>query len=333
MWNLLQYHRPQFRLPDDIDFSRESSQGWQTISKSDETNPLVMTMDQIGAAMSFLSKSRMPRGSWNAEWVTQRDVAHRALSDLWKAASDYHRTYLTHAKVPQKYVDSQLELMRLGDSPENQTQLAVEKQTVVDRLEAARECSEAEKTPICVEESPPILYRIKMKAKVWKVIHAIFPDPELDRENSDQKVDWSEFLSAMATLDLTAMNRGGSAFIFSGQIMLPGSPSTQKRSICVHLPHPSTEMSPILLRSLGKRFHRKFGWQRANFLAVDNPSPLKSCAVCRVARRDCQKADWSSHRTVCDTLALEKAGSPPPGSDCKVSLRPDGQYRCEHCEQ
>ena len=52
-----------------------------------------------------------------------------------------------------------------------------------------------------------------MKAKVWKVIHAIFPDAELDREESDQKVDWSEFLSAMATLDLTAVNRGGSAFI------------------------------------------------------------------------------------------------------------------------
>ena len=100
--------------------------------------------------------------------------------------------------------------------------------------------------------------------------------------------------------------------------------------------NPSTEMSPVLLRSLGKRFHRRFGWQRANFLAIDNPSPLKSCTGCRVAQYcslDCQKADWSSHRTMCKTRALEKAGSPTPGSDCEGSLRPDGQYRCEHCEQ
>ena len=26
-----------------------------------------------------------------------------------------------------------------------------------------------------------------MKAKIWKVIHAIFSDPELDREKSDQE--------------------------------------------------------------------------------------------------------------------------------------------------
>ena len=63
---------------------------------------------------------------------------------MWKAASDYYGTYLNNAKVPQKYVNTLLELMRLGDSPENQTRLAVEKQTIVDRLEAARECAEAE---------------------------------------------------------------------------------------------------------------------------------------------------------------------------------------------
>ena len=266
--------------------------------------------------------------------------------------------------------------MRLGDSPENQTRLAVEKETILNRLEAAQECTAAEKSalcpfspassavqqdvqkknraehrektkttmreetteksPLCVEQAPPILYRIKRRSKVWKVIHAIFPDPKQSREESDQRIDWTEFLFAMATLDLTAVNRGGSAFIFSGQIMLPDSPSTQYRSICVYGPHPSTEMSPVLLRSLGKRFHRRFGWQRANFLAIDNPSPLKSCTGCRVARYcslDCQKADWSRHRTMCKTLALEKAGSPTPGSDCEESLRPDGQYCCEHCEQ
>ncbi len=201
------------------------------ISKLDEVKSLLMTMDQIGAAMSPLSKFRMPRGKRDEEWIAWRDIAHRALSDLWKAASDYHGTYLSHAKVPQKHVDTLLELMGLGDSPENQTRLAVEKQKILDRLEAARKCAEAEKhalrpvhpasfsiqqdvpqkyhpehqaktktktrcettpntmekeitdqIPLCVEEAPPILHRIKTKAKVWKFIHAIFPDPEKSRE-------------------------------------------------------------------------------------------------------------------------------------------------------
>ena len=58
-----------------------------------------MTIDQGGAAMSLLTKSRMPQGRRNAEWDAKRDVAHRALSNLWKAARDYHGTYLTHARV------------------------------------------------------------------------------------------------------------------------------------------------------------------------------------------------------------------------------------------
>ncbi len=215
MWNLLQYQRPWFRIPDDIEFGRESSRSWQIISRLDEAKPLLLTMDQIGAAMVPFSKFRMPQGKRNEEWITRRDVAHRALSDLWKAASDYHGTYLNQAKVPQKYVDTLLELMRLADSPENQTRLAREKQNILDRLEAARECAEAEKCalrpiypspfaveqevrkkyrpehqaktktktrcddtpttlekevteeiPPCVEEVPPVLYRIKTKAKV-----------------------------------------------------------------------------------------------------------------------------------------------------------------------
>ena len=149
-----------------------------------------------------------------------------------------------------------------------------------------------------------------MKAKVSKVIHAIFPDPELDREEPDQEVNWSECLcNGHSGFDSSEQRRV--RIYSSGQIMLPDSPSTQKRSICVHSPHPSTGISPVMLRSLGKRFDRRFGWQRANFLAIDNPSPLKSSTRCRVARycsRECQNADWSSHRTMCKTLSLDKAG-------------------------
>ncbi len=164
----------------------------------------------------------------------------------------------------------------------------------------------------------------------------MFPDPEQSCEESGQKVDWTEFLSAMRTLNFTAVNRGGSVYNFSGQIMLPDSLSAQKGSICVHRPHPSTEMSLIQLRSLGKRCLLIFGWQRANFLAIDSQSPLKLCAGCRVSRycsRECQKADRASHRTMCKRLAAGKAGSLPLGFDFEQRLRPDDQYRCGYCDQ
>ena len=108
-----------------------------------------------------------------------------------------------------------------------------------------------ETTPLRVEQVPPILYRIKRKAKVWKIIHAVFPDAEQSPGESDQRVYLTEFLSAMATLYLTAVNRG-SAFIFKGHIMLPDSLWIENRSICAYGPYPSAKMSPVLLRSLGK---------------------------------------------------------------------------------
>ena len=77
---------------------------------------------------------------------------------------------------------------------------------------------------------------------------------------------WLDLASTMHTLGFAAEHRGGSTFTFKGAIRLPNDPlAPQKRSISVHMPHPSPETSPISLQSLGRRCNRRFGWVRANF--------------------------------------------------------------------
>ena len=100
----------------------------------------------------------------------------------------------------------------------------------------------------------------------------MFPDRSNGIEEGGKTVEWLDFLSMMKKLGSAVEHRGSSAFTFRGAIRLPSDLLTlRKRSIRVHMPHPSTEMSPILLQSLGRRCNRMFGWQRANF-AVEGAS-------------------------------------------------------------
>ena len=116
------------------------------------------------------------------------------------------------------------------------------------------------------EKAPPVLYTLKPNSIAFQVMALMFPDRSKGAEDGGKTIDWLDYVSTMNSLGFAAEHRGGSAFTFKGLIRLPSDPSTrEKRSISVHMPHPSTEMGPILLQSLGRRFCRRFGWQRANF--------------------------------------------------------------------
>lgn len=129
-------------------------------------------------------------------------------------------------------------------------------------LAVDEEIKEAARPP----KSPPVLYTLKQNSVARQVISLMFPDRSMGIEEGGKTIDWIDFVVTMSTLGFTAEHRGGSAFTFKGAVRLPSDPPTvQKKSIGVHMPHPSTEMGPILLQSLGRRFNRRFGWQRANF--------------------------------------------------------------------
>lgn len=121
------------------------------------------------------------------------------------------------------------------------------------------------------EKLPPVLYTLKRNSIAFQVVSLMFPDRSKGIEEGGKMVDWLDFVSTMDTLGFKAEHGGGSAFTFKGAIRLPGDPSTlQKRSIGAHMPHPITQMGPILLQSLGRRCNRRFGWQRANFASDES---------------------------------------------------------------
>ncbi|KAL8760617.1 MAG: hypothetical protein Q9184_003207 [Pyrenodesmia sp. 2 TL-2023] len=119
-----------------------------------------------------------------------------------------------------------------------------------------------------IEKPLPILYLVKRNSVVHRVVAHLFPHPQDDP--SKGCLDWLDFVAAMTAFDFRAENRGGSVFTFKGMIKLPKSPlEAQSRSINFHMPHPSTEMSAVILQGMGKRLGRRYGWQRGNFRVDD----------------------------------------------------------------
>lgn len=326
MLSILELHRPNFAYQAHKLF-RQPSLAWGVHSclLLKPSNVTCTNMD-LGSAIESSERFRMPKGSRDEQWLAWRDQAQQALNGLWKKARHAYQMILEASSVPQVLMEPQLEMMRQGGSPENKARLDIEKQQIMNRLQAARQrafdksvippkdtasCFAAHRDQLVnrtqepvkektktrpdapsgsasiharyatlfeklaiddevggTEKPPPVLYTFKQNSVPFQVISLIFPDRSKGIEEGAKIVEWLDFVSTMKALGFGAEHRGGSAFTFKGAIRLPSDPLTlQKRSISAHMPHPSTEMSPILLQSLGRRCNRRFGWQRANFAA------------------------------------------------------------------
>lgn len=201
------------------------------------------------------------------ENVAQLDSEKRMILDRLKAAKE--RALARKAAPPQE------EIISFNAQQEAEVKYRVPKpikaKTKTRRDDASEPHSLPEDSKGAVEETPIVLYKLKPASITEKVVRLMFPDPNEDVTKEKSRIDWMGFVAAMKTFGFRAEHRGGSAFTFKGEIMLPDTTlAAQKRSFTVHRPHPDTEMGPFNLRILGKRCNRRFDWQRANFAVDEN---------------------------------------------------------------
>ena len=327
MLSIVVLHRPEFAYVEQNPF-HQPREAWlvhsRLLIRPKDGNCARLDLD---STLASSANFRMPTGRRDEQWLIERDRAHQNLGRLWKRAKDAYQKMLEVLEVPTDSIETQLAVMKQGDSLEHKAQLDLEKRQIVSHLEAARQRTLAKSmlphkdtpggflmqpdhpanrtqkpvkekaktrpdalssstslhtrfatafTDLVIadeiheaEKPTPILYTLERESITLQVISLMFPDRRKGIEEWGKTVDWLEFVSTMNALGFGAEHRGGSAFAFKGAIKLPHDPSTlHKRSISVHMPHPSTEMGPILLQSLGRRCNRRFGWQRGNF-AID----------------------------------------------------------------
>ncbi|KAJ7460843.1 hypothetical protein B0H11DRAFT_2057030, partial [Mycena galericulata] len=115
--------------------------------------------------------------------------------------------------------------------------------------------------------SPDFLPKdFKLGKKLLKVFHRILEAPDFPAETNDDSVQaprkgqirWAEFERAMKRIGFGVSQTAGSSVRFD-------PPAKTARPITFHQPHPDSVLTPILLRWIGARLKRCYGWTTATF--------------------------------------------------------------------
>ncbi|KAI4627929.1 hypothetical protein J4E80_002064 [Alternaria sp. BMP 0032] len=96
----------------------------------------------------------------------------------------------------------------------------------------------------------------------YKVLKALFFIPDEDKVPGVTK--WAAFRTTMTHLGFSAEQMQGSAWQFTPSEQLRQDRSLD-RGICFHEPHPGNEMSLAMMRTLGARLTRAYGWDGSMF--------------------------------------------------------------------
>ncbi|KAL2826764.1 hypothetical protein BJY01DRAFT_143263 [Aspergillus pseudoustus] len=116
------------------------------------------------------------------------------------------------------------------------------------------------------------LATIQVSKQSLEVLLLMFPGKHNGDSVGGRHVQWDEFVHAMVDAGFTARNSGGSAVAFTSSTSENPSHRSGGGRIVFHKPHPVPKIDPILLRVMGKRMARWFGWRRGLFATSTAPT-------------------------------------------------------------
>ncbi|KIY64643.1 hypothetical protein CYLTODRAFT_445853 [Cylindrobasidium torrendii FP15055 ss-10] len=108
------------------------------------------------------------------------------------------------------------------------------------------------------DEYMPMKYRLPRK--VWKIFDRLLEDenPSLSTSQKKGQIRWAEFEHAMKRVGFEVIQTMGSSVRF-----VP--PASSERAISFHRPHPDSIMTPPMIKIVGARLRRRYGWTPSSF--------------------------------------------------------------------
>jgi hypothetical protein len=103
--------------------------------------------------------------------------------------------------------------------------------------------------------------KVQVKERAYDMLTLMFPATAME---SAKSIGWDMFVHAMSDMGFSARNGGGSAVVFENGNLAEGRAISGK--IIFHKPHPLPKIDPIMLRSMGRRMAKWFGWHRELFV-------------------------------------------------------------------
>ncbi|KAF5556912.1 ycfA domain-containing protein [Fusarium mexicanum] len=287
----VQSHRPRnaARAPEEV-IATEDRVSWKL------AQPFGFNMDvykDIGIAFARdFYHVKPPTGPKSVEWLSHSQALCTANEKFWEAIRGFLRKQLTQrdngytleeveallgvasAHLSKEYIQEKqraeveiLSAINTADesqpiadafnegpdpSPTSAT-IAQGREKVKTRGEQCSSGSDVTEPPDEAAEEVTKHAVISLTRDSLGVIHLMFPR----KDDVSKEVTWDRFVRVMIEAGFTARNNGGSAVAFK-QLVDGGR-------IVFHKPHPADKIDPVLLRIMGKRMTKWFGWKRELF--------------------------------------------------------------------
>jgi hypothetical protein len=286
-------HRPQNRarvLEEAIE--SENREGWKRL-RSESPSLSTEALQNVGSALvEDFYREKAPSGPRNIAWLRRSQVIRAALEKFWASIREIIRLGFDGSAFSPQEIDTLLEITSANWSPRYLDAVRSEEEMVLANTESTdkppptqflHEAESGRKSKLAVASPQP-----KTKTRAEKPpnevhTHAERPDPDPEsheamgaiilvtrrafdifalmfpcKQEASRSVDWDSFVHAMTDVGFTARNNGGSAVLFERNSQLGGK-------IVFHKPHPIAKIDPVMLRSMGKRMAKWFGWSREVF--------------------------------------------------------------------
>lgn len=294
-------HRPQnsSRTIEEC-IESEDREGWKRLKSGVSSVSQEVIEDMGSALIEDIYQKKGPNGPKDMKWLSQTQAFRAALEKFWESLRAIVRHGFDGTAFSLGERESLLQIVSANSSPQYVEAVQSEKEMVLANEESKENLPPPtrfeDQAQASLKAEPAIaLPRQKIKTRGEKrpnEPHTDVEAPSLDPEHHQstgttsisvtkrasevfalmfpckeeegalRSVNWDSFVHAMTDVGFTTRYNGGSAVLFENNQDLGGK-------IVFHKPHPIAKIDPIMLRSMGKRMAKWFGWSR-EFLGLDD---------------------------------------------------------------
>ncbi|KAI5264847.1 hypothetical protein E4T47_08656 [Aureobasidium subglaciale] len=219
--------------------------------------------DTLGPDIQQLyQKFPWPRGKKDLRWLDEANASRACLTKVWEHFEELWVQQLVQAKVSQRLIDEDIEVLSAALNPRHLEELEQEKQVILKLVSQSAEATRFD-SQIVLQTSrakaavlPSIQY---VSSENLVLFHHMFP---IRGAESQRSFSWQDFLGAMVDAGFRILQSQGSAIT----LKLDRYTGSGVKTIVLHRPHPSSTVNRVMLRRIAKRVEKWFGWHREMFV-------------------------------------------------------------------
>ncbi|KAI4847432.1 hypothetical protein E4T44_04516 [Aureobasidium sp. EXF-8845] len=229
-----------------------------------------------------------PRGKQDLKWLKEATAARACLDKFWARFRDLWTNKLKEAKVSQRLIDEDIQVLSATSTARYQQEMKCEEQDIQAKVNAQHDKSNyaapsevqkvwgkenesqheldvrsrlkiAHSTESVHASETSVIIKDLVKPENLPVFHHMFP---IRGAESQRSFSWQQFLGAMVDTGFTIVQSQGSAVT----LKLENHTDRGVNAIVLHRPHPRPIVNPVMLKRIAKRMQKWFGWQRETFV-------------------------------------------------------------------